>query len=856
MSTGPVVVADHVWKRYSRTMRRSVNHALADGFRAFLGIEQTANELREDEFWSLRDVSFAVAPGEAMAVVGTNGAGKSTLLKILSGVIGPDRGELRVRGRIVSMMIAGVGFHPVLTGRENVFIYGSILGLRRRDVQRKMAEILEFADLREFLDTPVKYYSTGMYTRLAFAVAAHTDPEVFVIDEVLAVGDVAFRAKCIDRLQSMKRAGCALLIVSHSAGQVRAIADHGIWLHRGQCLATGPIESVLDRYLESETVAKEGAVPNEPAREVTSGDAAIAVVTPAAPATAPAEPNVRLELVQPERATELTLRAHEPTRLVFCVRARERLVEPTLTITFANANSPIAAATLPLGAATFPVLGDDRAVLVTLDVTPRLAAAAGELGVQLLANGADGTSAVVCEARWPCRIEGRATSDSIDLQETIALVASHDPETPAEPSLVTRGATVPIAVPRVANATAWALLDAAGRGVVRRALPATTTVMDAVVGTFCAHLPAGSYRQALLVGDDTVAGSWLQIVETAATVGHVDLDAACHVEASTSGVANGDGSLRITGLRLEGTSRDLDDLLGGAPRLLTDARPSIAKTTAIATGERCRLRLSLHADAAFTDWDVTIGFGHAERGRCAGMRTQRATMGPANGAFDVCFDFTMHLARGEYLVGCTVSARGPDGQRVEANLPPTTRCFVLGPFETNSDGELTIRALHDTEDVASEAGSRSEEAADLDGSGVRLARFTIDGHGGDERLVARAGRAVTAEFVVRAATAVDEPSFKFAFVAPTGRCVARMTDFESRHALAAVPAGATRRWAMQFVPWLAGGRYQVQVALLQRRGRDFVVTDRRHQGVTCLVPTPARALGPGLLEVTATVDFA
>ena len=268
-----LVRADHVWKRYCRTMRRSVRYALTDGVRSFVGLPPTSGELREDEFWSLRDISFELHRGEAMAVIGANGAGKSTLLKILSGVIAPDRGELRVRGRIVSMMMAGVGFHPVLTGRENIYIYGSLLGLRRREIQRRIPAILEFADLTEFLDTPVKYYSTGMYMRLAFSIAAQTLPDVFVIDEVLAVGDITFRTKCIDHLQTMKREGCALLLVSHSSGHLRALADHGLWLRRGECQARGPIESVLDLYLDEQGADAPPGPASPPAAPPIAGDA-------------------------------------------------------------------------------------------------------------------------------------------------------------------------------------------------------------------------------------------------------------------------------------------------------------------------------------------------------------------------------------------------------------------------------------------------------------------------------------------------------------------------------------------------------------------------------------------------------
>ncbi|MCX6360012.1 MAG: ABC transporter ATP-binding protein [Armatimonadetes bacterium] len=200
--------------------------------------------------WALRDVSFNVDEGDVLGVIGRNGAGKSTILKLLSQVTAPTRGEIRVRGRIASLLEVGTGFHPELTGRENVYLNGAILGMTQAEVARKFDDIVEFAEVAEYIDTPVKRYSSGMYVRLAFAVAAHLEPEILVVDEVLAVGDAQFQRKCLRRMSSIAREGRTVLFVSHNMASVQSLCTRAIVLTSGRLdFGPGPTSQAIDSYL-------------------------------------------------------------------------------------------------------------------------------------------------------------------------------------------------------------------------------------------------------------------------------------------------------------------------------------------------------------------------------------------------------------------------------------------------------------------------------------------------------------------------------------------------------------------------------------------------------------------------------
>jgi len=204
-----------------------------------------------EDFWALQDISFKVEPGDSLGIIGKNGAGKSTLLKILSKITPPTSGSIVSRGRIASLLEVGTGFHPELTGRENVFLNGSILGMRRREIQKKFDEIVEFAGVSKFLDTPLKHYSSGMQLRLAFAVAAFLEPEILIIDEVLAVGDAEFQRKCLGKMNEVARSGKTILFVSHNLGAVRNLCNKGLVLSDGKVILDAPIAECIEHYLHS-----------------------------------------------------------------------------------------------------------------------------------------------------------------------------------------------------------------------------------------------------------------------------------------------------------------------------------------------------------------------------------------------------------------------------------------------------------------------------------------------------------------------------------------------------------------------------------------------------------------------------
>jgi lipopolysaccharide transport system ATP-binding protein len=227
-----------------RTLRDDVMHWLKAPVRWLRGGAAATTS----EFWALRDVSFDVRQGDVVGVIGHNGAGKSTLLKILSRITKPTHGEVRLRGRVGSLLEVGTGFHPELTGRENIFLNGAILGMRRHEILKKFDQIAGFAEIDQFLDTPVKRYSSGMYVRLAFAVAAHLEPEILIVDEVLAVGDISFQRKCMGRMQEVGRSGSTILFVSHNMPAIEALCTRAILLDHGRVALDGSVPELVREY--------------------------------------------------------------------------------------------------------------------------------------------------------------------------------------------------------------------------------------------------------------------------------------------------------------------------------------------------------------------------------------------------------------------------------------------------------------------------------------------------------------------------------------------------------------------------------------------------------------------------------
>jgi lipopolysaccharide transport system ATP-binding protein len=233
----------------------SLRDAIVRGARSALHLARGTPRLDREELVALGDVSFDVPRGEVLGVIGRNGAGKTTLLKILSGITDPTSGEARVWGRAGALLEVGTGFHPDLTGRENVFFNGAILGMKRREIRRKFGEIVEFAEVERFIDTPVKRYSTGMQLRLAFAVAAHLEPEILIVDEVLAVGDAAFQRKCLGKMGEVAGAGRTVLLVSHNMSAITSLADRCLWLDQGRVRELGDPTRIVADYLSGDEVA-------------------------------------------------------------------------------------------------------------------------------------------------------------------------------------------------------------------------------------------------------------------------------------------------------------------------------------------------------------------------------------------------------------------------------------------------------------------------------------------------------------------------------------------------------------------------------------------------------------------------
>ena len=257
-------MSDTIVKVENLSKKYTINHQMGGGYTALRdvmsnGVKKIARKILSplsniessatEEFFALNDVSFTIKEGQRVGIIGRNGAGKSTLLKILSRITEPTSGRIEITGRVASLLEVGTGFHPELTGRENVFLNGAILGMPRKEINRKFDEIVAFAEVEKFLDTPVKRYSSGMYVRLAFAVAAHLEPEILVVDEVLAVGDAQFQKKCLGKMEEVGKQGRTVIFVSHNMGAIQSLCDKAILMDSGKIVAYGPVSDQIDRYI-------------------------------------------------------------------------------------------------------------------------------------------------------------------------------------------------------------------------------------------------------------------------------------------------------------------------------------------------------------------------------------------------------------------------------------------------------------------------------------------------------------------------------------------------------------------------------------------------------------------------------
>jgi lipopolysaccharide transport system ATP-binding protein len=250
MSSKPIITVQNLGKKYmladsrinnSRSMMEELSHWIK-GSSTF--------KTQTQEFWALRDLNFSILPGQTVGIIGTNGSGKSTLLKILARVTWPTTGRIEIHGRVSALLEVGTGFHLELSGRENVFLSGAMLGMKKAEVTRHFDEIVAFSGVERFLDTPVKRYSSGMFLRLAFSIMTHLRSDVLIIDEILAVGDAQFQAKCLERMQALVNEGRTILFVSHQFAKVQSLCDHTLWIKEGCLVDFGPTDGVISRYEE------------------------------------------------------------------------------------------------------------------------------------------------------------------------------------------------------------------------------------------------------------------------------------------------------------------------------------------------------------------------------------------------------------------------------------------------------------------------------------------------------------------------------------------------------------------------------------------------------------------------------
>jgi len=243
------IQTEGVSKKFCKSLRRSMAYGMKDIGRNLMGLSSHSNVLRNDEFWALHDITFDVKRGETLGIVGPNGSGKTTLLKLLNGIFWPDKGKLSLRGRVGSLIEVGAGFHPLLSGKENIYVNAAILGMTGSEVNAKMDSIVEFAGIGDFLNVPVKYYSSGMFVRLGFSIAIHCEPDILLIDEILAVGDIAFQNKCLNKISGIvEEGGRSIVIVSHDMNAISLLCDRCLLLHKGELVLNDRPDIVTEKF--------------------------------------------------------------------------------------------------------------------------------------------------------------------------------------------------------------------------------------------------------------------------------------------------------------------------------------------------------------------------------------------------------------------------------------------------------------------------------------------------------------------------------------------------------------------------------------------------------------------------------
>lgn len=250
MTNDTVIEVSHVSKKFAKDLSHLMKYGFTDIAKNILGLDTHSEKLRKGEFWAVNNVSFKLKEGESLGIIGLNGSGKTTLLKLLDGIFTPDKGEVRVKGRVGALIAIGAGFHPMLTGRENIYINGTILGMSKKEIDEKFDEIVDFADIGDFLDAPIKTYSSGMFVRLGFAIAVHCEPDILLIDEILSVGDSSFQNKSLRKLNEVRQQAKVVVFVSHNLEHIRNLCDRILILHKGLPVFIGKPHEAIYKYQE------------------------------------------------------------------------------------------------------------------------------------------------------------------------------------------------------------------------------------------------------------------------------------------------------------------------------------------------------------------------------------------------------------------------------------------------------------------------------------------------------------------------------------------------------------------------------------------------------------------------------
>jgi ABC-type polysaccharide/polyol phosphate transport system ATPase subunit len=377
---------------------------------AVLELVRGRRQRARDRFVALRDIDLTVEPGQTLGIVGANGSGKSTLLKLVAGIYRPDSGTVRVRGRVAPLIELGAGFHPELTGRENVVINGIILGLSQREVRRRLDAIVDFAGMREFIDAPARTYSSGMYMRLGFAVAVHLDPDVLLMDEVLAIGDEAFARKCADRFAEFRRMGKTLLLVGHETGAVERWCDEAVWLDRGTIRAAGAPHKVIDLYRQAMSEQESDAL----ARAYDRPSAQAPVGVPGASRDRWGTGEILIERVRLDDTyghERYVYSAGEPLTLRFAYRVHRPVERPVFGFAIVrNDGLWIYGTDTSLAKIAVPELRTSGEVEVTIDA---LSLVAGRYFVDVAVHAADGTPYDYHSRRYPFSVRDDAAERGV-----------------------------------------------------------------------------------------------------------------------------------------------------------------------------------------------------------------------------------------------------------------------------------------------------------------------------------------------------------------------------------------------------------------------------------------------------------